>query len=139
MYIYRSYYKNKLGGPFFGPPCTLKIYSYYLTGTIILLPETSPNAEWFLKFLHHGVSSKYVLKSSSKDPPHLKHVAKVPHISQGRDLVKYVEPFWFTMISGQVYCAIQYIAFFKPRFVTSAWCHSYSIHSKWKFKNVIFP
>ena len=23
VYIYRSYYKNKLGGPFFGPPCIL--------------------------------------------------------------------------------------------------------------------
>ena len=25
MYIYRSYYKNKLGGPFFGPPCRLEV------------------------------------------------------------------------------------------------------------------
>jgi len=25
VYIYRSYYKNKLGGPFFGPPCIMQI------------------------------------------------------------------------------------------------------------------
>jgi len=23
VYIYRSYYKNKLGGPFFGTPCSI--------------------------------------------------------------------------------------------------------------------